>query len=83
MRFTIESVTDLQWRNENHTGILCQVKFSEFENILPFCAMPTDVEEHGRFIFNQAVNGAYGAIGDYIPTPETVTQPIVVGAQTL
>lgn len=73
MKFTIESVTDLKWLDNNHTAILCQVKFAEFENILPFCAMPTDVEEHGRFIFNQAVSGAYGPIINYVVPPVPVT----------
>jgi len=73
MKFTIESVTDLKWQDNNHTTILCQVKFAEFNNVLPFCAIPTDVEEHGRFIFNQAVGGAYGPISDYVVPPLPVT----------
>jgi len=79
MKFTIESVTDLKWIDTDRTGIVCRVKFAEFENTLPFCAMPTDVEEHGRFIFNQAVGGAYGDIGDYVPLFSTsTTLPVTV-----
>jgi len=73
MKFTIESVTDLYWIDATHTSIVCQVKFAEFEKILPFNAIPTDSEEHGRFIFEQAVNGVYGAVSsDRIP-PEIPT----------
>ena len=79
MKFTIESVTDLTWQSNDRTGIQCQVKFAEFNNTLPFCAMPTDVEEHGRFIFNQAVGGAYGAISDYVsPFSTSTTLPVTV-----
>jgi len=73
MKFTIESVTDLKWQDNNHTTIQCQVKFAEFNNALPFCATPTDVEEHGRFIFNQAISGEYGPIIDYVVPPLPVT----------
>lgn len=79
MKFTVESVTDLKWADENHTAIVCQVKFAEFNDVLPFGAIPTDVEEHGRFIFNQAVGGAYGDIGDYVPLFSTsTTLPVTV-----
>jgi len=67
MKLTIESVTDLKWQTGNYDSISCQVKFAEFNESIPFCAAPVDVEEHGRFIYNQAVNGAYGDIGDYTP----------------
>jgi hypothetical protein len=59
-------VTDLKWKDNQHNSILCQVKFAEFNEVLPFLAMPTDVEEHGRFIFNQAVDGVYGEIADNV-----------------
>ena len=64
MKLNVESVTDLYWTNANHTSISCQVKFAEFEKVLPFCATPNDSEEHGRFIFEQATSGAYGAIAE-------------------
>jgi Tfp pilus assembly protein PilO len=66
MKFTIESVTDLKWADNDHTGIACQVKFAEFDNMIPFYATPIDTEEHGRFIFDQAVKGEYGDIADYV-----------------
>lgn len=79
------TVTNLIWANQEHTAITCQVKFEKFGNPLPFTASLNDSESHSVEIFNRAAGGEFGAIGAYVPppTPETVTQPTVVGAQTL
>ena len=79
------TVTDLTWANQEHTAIDCRVKFDKFNDTLPFTASGNDTESHGVEIFNRAAGGEFGEIGDYVPppTPETATQPTVVGAQTL
>ena len=35
-----------------------------------FTADPDDVEEHGRFLFDEIKSGKYGQIAEYVP-PET------------
>ena len=43
----------------------CEAKFSHFPNEwLPFLATHDDVEEHGRTLYQNALNGDYGAIAD-------------------
>ena len=37
------------------------------EEWLPYTASPTDnTVEHSRYLYTQAINGAYGDIGDYV-----------------
>ena len=43
----------------------CEAKFSHFPNEwLPFTATHDDVEAHGRTLYQNALNGDYGAIAD-------------------
>lgn len=43
----------------------CEARFSHFPNEwLPFLATHDDVEEHGRTLYQNALNGDYGAIAD-------------------
>ena len=73
--YTIESITDIFYRTEDRQHINCKIKFAEFNEIMPFTANATDPEEHGVSIYNDIVNGKYGAIGDYVPpTPLTTEQ---------
>ena len=45
--------------------INCEARFSHFPNEwLPFLATHDDVEEHGRTLYQNALNGDYGAIAD-------------------
>jgi hypothetical protein len=68
---TIESVTNPVWNNAEHTQILLQVKFEEFEEILPFTATPYDVMPYGVFLFNNAKEGLYGEVAPYVPYDPT------------
>lgn len=65
MKFTIIEATGPVWANPEMTLINLQVKFAEFEEVLPFTASPDDSEEHGRFLFEQAASGAYGEVAAY------------------
>jgi len=62
----IEQVTNLQYSDPLNSKIDCMVKFTEFNEAIPFTADPNDVEEHSRIIYQNAINGGYGAISDYI-----------------
>ena len=43
----------------------CEARFSHFpDEWLPFTATHDDVEEHGRTLYQNALNGDYGAIAD-------------------
>lgn len=48
-------------QNSNGTIDLI-VKFSQFPEELPFTASPDDPEEHGRFLYAEAIKGTYGII---------------------
>ena len=45
--------------------INCEARFSHLpDEWLPFLATRDDVEEHGRTLYQNALNGDYGAIAD-------------------
>lgn len=62
-----ETVTSAAWWNAEKTAIRCDVKFSYYPQPLPFLAMASDVEAHGRQIFAELVAGEHGSIADYVP----------------
>jgi hypothetical protein len=66
--FKIESATSPYWLNEQRSGIGLIVKFSEFAEEIPFCATPDDPEEHGRSLFELAVQGEFGIVAEPPPS---------------
>jgi len=56
-----------KWANAEHSMIDLEVDFSPLdEEWLPYTASPTDTEvEHSRYLYTQALNGAYGNIEDW------------------
>ena len=62
------------WANEERTLISLECKFSHYESMgltendgyYGFTADPNDLEEHGRQIYANAVNGDYGTVGAYV-----------------
>ena len=57
-----------RWANHEKNMIDLEVDFAPLdEEWLPYTASPTDVTcEHSRYLYTQAINGAYGDIGDYV-----------------
>ena len=57
-----------KWANPEKNMIDLEVDFSPLEeDWLPYTASPTDsTVEHSRYLYTQAINGAYGDIGDYV-----------------
>ena len=57
-----------KWANLEKNMINLEVDFAPLdEEWLPYTASPTDTNvEHSRYLYTQAVNGAYGDIGDYV-----------------
>jgi len=71
---TVNSPT---WANQEKTIIDCIVNFDNIGPV-PFTANPLDTGNlSSKIIYNQCVDGDYGAIGDYVPppTPPAVTLP--------
>jgi len=67
MESILTSLKNPRWANEDHTAIDCEITTSQFgDEILPFTASKTDVELHGRLIFNDIVDGKYGPIQEYV-----------------
>lgn len=54
------------WANEEHTMIDLVIKWDVVAEEFPFTASPTDVEAHGRAIYNAAVQGQFGYISEYV-----------------
>lgn len=84
--FTVESASNPVYANEEGTCISLNVKFAEFDEFLPFGATPYDPMPYGIDLYNRAIAGEFGEIGEYVP-PTTVNpnipQPTMTGAQTL
>ena len=69
------------WANAEHTMIDLTIKWVEINEELPFTASPNDCEEYGRAIFAAAASGDFGTIGEYIPPPEPIPDPKLVGIE--
>jgi hypothetical protein len=68
----LEYAKDPRWVNAEHTMIDLTIKWDAFNEELPFTASPTDVEAHGRAIFEAAVAGQFGVVAEYVAPPEPV-----------
>jgi len=67
MKYT--TVKNPVFADARHTLIDCIVKFSGFDEEVPFTASASDMEEHSRKIFEDCVAGKYGEIGPYVYDP--------------
>ena len=79
---TIQAATNPVYANAEGTNITLQVKFEEFDEVVPFGATPHDPMAYGVELFARALNGEFGTIEPYVAPTETV-QPTTQGAQTL
>lgn len=64
---TIEYAKNPVWNNAENNAISMTVKFEEMTEELPFLATSYDPMPYGVELFNNAVAGNYGAIGEYVP----------------
>jgi hypothetical protein len=74
----LEYAKDPVWANAEHTMIDLTIKWDGINEEYPFTASPTDVEAHGRAIFEQASQGAFGTVAEYVappPPPEPEPEP--------
>ena len=79
---TIESATNPAYSNTEGTLITLEVKFLEFDEIMPFGASAHDTMPYGVELYERAKAGEFGEIAPYVAPPETA-QPTTQGAQTL
>jgi hypothetical protein len=59
------------WANAEHTMIDLTIKWDKIDEELPFTASLTDVEAHGRSIFEAAKDGTFGKVAEFVPPQET------------
>jgi hypothetical protein len=64
----------MRWANAEHTGIDMIITISGQK--LPFTARADDPEDYGRELFNRAVAGEFGEIGEYQPIMELEVQKV-------
>lgn len=73
-----------QWADSAKTHISLTVKFLELAEELPFTASATDIEPHGRELFERASAGEFGAVTES-PSAEitlkALTKPYTDAAQ--
>ena len=86
--FTIESVTNLEWCNAEHTVFSCNVKYSEFNEPHPTGVNSTNNYSHIQELWVKGSAGEYGVIAEYVPPlPELLVagnkQPVTTGSQDL
>ena len=83
----IQTVTDLQWCDAEHTFFSCNVKYAEFNEPHPTGVNATDSYNHIKELWAKGNAGEYGAIAEYVPPPialvATEQQPSTTGSQDL
>ena len=81
---TVEYAKDPVWNSDDGQQICLTVKFSEFQEEMPFTATSFDVMPYGVDLYNRAKAGEFGGVAPYVaPNTPAEDQPTVVGAQTL
>ena len=63
------------WANAEHTMIDLTIKWDGINEEYPFSASPTDVEAHGRAIYEAAVAGQFGEVAEYVAPEQTPDEP--------
>ena len=79
---TLEYATAPVFGNAEGTNVMLQVKFAEFNEVMPFGATSYDPMPYGVELYNRAVAGEFGPIAPFVPFEEQ-DQPTTQGAQTL
>jgi len=78
MIITLISAANPQYLNAEGTAITLDCEFSHLPGeIHPFCAMPTDVEAHGREVYARAIAGEFGPIAP-LATRSSVPQLVTM-----
>jgi hypothetical protein len=67
----LEYAKNPRWVNAEHTMIDLEIKWETINEEYPFTASPTDVEAHGRAIFEAAAAGQFGEVAEYVQNQPT------------
>ena len=67
--FTIDTVRNLKWVDQEHTAFTCNVKYLEFDEEHPVGVVPTDTYQHIQDLWNNGITGVYGTIEEYVEPP--------------
>jgi hypothetical protein len=72
----LRTLTNPRYTEANHQGSIVLDGIYNGQ-ILPFYASPIDAMEYGRNIYERAINGDFGPIGDYVQVtlPEELPDP--------
>lgn len=74
MKMTIVSAHSPKWSNQDQSSITLRAIFAELGKEVPFTASPNDPELHGREIYQRAISGEFGKVGEYQPIVYTNEQ---------
>lgn len=75
------AVTSLQWANQEHSAIVCEVQFEHLPAPVPFGAVPNGDYEHTHEIFARCVAGDFGPILEFVPPPALTTEELAAIAR--
>jgi hypothetical protein len=78
---TIQSASNPKYSMPDNSSIYLDVKFAEFNEVLPFNATPNDPMSYGVELYNRAKAGEFGSIAAYTAPPQ-LTQPKSTGLKT-
>jgi hypothetical protein len=87
--FNLEYVKNPVWVHTTETQFDCLVKFTDFEQELPFGCGINDPLPHVQEIWRRTLSGEFGPIAPYAGPPEptyddlTQSQPNTTGSQDL
>lgn len=87
VNYTITDAKNPIWGNDDKNIIVLDVNFAEIpgSDYISYTCSPTDVVEHSRVLYSNAVNGDYGTVGDYVhhrlwhPIDQTTVEVSQVG----
>lgn len=79
--FTIEYATDLVWTDAEQTNFKCNVKFAEFDEVLPCGVNAADKYTHIKTLWVNGIAGVYGPISPYVAPLEP--EPVVLQEQSI
>jgi hypothetical protein len=63
------TVSDPVWANQEHTIVNVTLTDKITGQQFEFSANPLDPEPYGRQIYQNCIDGVYGPIAPYVPTP--------------
>ena len=78
MSITYRGVKNIQWANQEHTVINCEVDFEHvnFEEWTVFSAVSSGDLPHTHQIFAECVAGQWGPIAEYVAPPPPTNEEV-------